>query len=196
MGIALYRMINFNTNVLETNIINLSVVVGCLVYFGSDVLNSLLDDRMAIIMRSLDEVKALKENLNEITEAPSTADSLAQDLAKSENDLNMAIERMRTEIKNRYTKEISDLETGKTDKISFEEEKATSQLSEQIKNLTVQLSILQIENRIIKARGNMNLGLISDYEQSITFNRGKKYGYFFKDSLRKLAQLAQVSASD
>ena len=185
-------MINFNTNILETNLINLSFVIGVLIYFGGDVLNSLLDDRLKIIQKSLDEVKVLKENLQEMTtssDSQSAADSLAESLAKSEEDLKAAVERMRTEIKDRYTKEISDLEIGKKTKIAFEEDKATSQLAEQIKKLTVQQSLRQVENRIVKARADIDLGLVSDVENTTKFNHGKKFGFFFKDSLRKLSQV-------
>lgn len=46
-----------NTNVLETNIINLSVVIGVLIVVGKDVLSSLLDERKAKILQSLDDVE-------------------------------------------------------------------------------------------------------------------------------------------
>ena len=39
-----------NTNLLETNILNLSVVIGVLVYFGGDVLSSLLTNRKELIL--------------------------------------------------------------------------------------------------------------------------------------------------
>ena len=42
-----------NTNILETNIINLTVVIGVLIYVGGDVLNSLLKTRKENILKSL-----------------------------------------------------------------------------------------------------------------------------------------------
>ena len=42
-----------NTNVLETNILNLSVVIGVLFVVGKDVLTSLLDERRQKIVQSL-----------------------------------------------------------------------------------------------------------------------------------------------
>jgi len=185
-------MINFNTNVLETNIINLSFVIGVLIYFGGDVINSLLEDRLKIILNSLEEVKVLKQSLEEITVSPSV-DSLAQDLKKSENDLIAAVERMRTDIRNRYTKEISDLEIGKKAKISFEEDKATSVISEQIKYLTVELAVLQIENRVLKVKDNSNLGFTSEYQESDTFNRTKKYGHFFNHAINRIGDVIDIA---
>lgn len=185
-------MINFNTNVLETNIINLSFVIGVLIYFGGDVINSLLEDRLKIILNSLEEVKTLQQNLQEITISPSV-DSLAQDLEKSEKDLTAAVERMRIDIRNRYTKEISDLEIGKKAKISFEEDKATSLIAEQIKYLTVELAVLQIENRVLKVKGNNNLGFISEYEESVSFNRTKKYGHFFNHAVNRIGDVIDMA---
>lgn len=189
-------MINFNTNLLDTNIINLSFVIAVLFYFGGDVLNSLLEDRLSTILKSLDEVKALKLNLQEIeSQSDPSIDSLEQDLDKIKKDLSAAVERMRIDIKTRYTKEISDLELGKKAKISFEEEKATSQIAEKIKYLTVQLSVLQIENRVLKARADSNLGLVATYDLSDPFNRGKNYGFFFKHALTSLSTIQTTTQS-
>ena len=183
-------MINFNTNVLDTNIINLSFVIGVLFYFGGDVLNSLLEDRLSTIIKSLDEVKALKLNLEKIeAQSDPSVDSLEQDLNKIKKDLSAAVQRMRIDIKNQYTKEISDLELGKKAKISFEEEKATSQIAEKIKYLTIELSVLQIENRVLKARADSSLGLIANLTTSDPFNRSKNYGFFFKHAVNNLAAI-------
>ena len=181
-------MINFNTNLLETNVINLAFVVFVLVYFGGDVLNSLLDERLAIITKSLDEVETLKKTLEDIVVSPSV-ESLEADLKQKEVDLDLTIQKMRMEIKDRAKKEIQDLKLRQKAKIKFEEDKATSQLSEQIKNLTVQLAVLQIENRVLKARAELSLGLVSEYEQTVNYNQGKKFGYFFKSALKTLSEV-------
>jgi F-type H+-transporting ATPase subunit b len=183
-------MINFNTNILDTNIINLSFVIGVLFYFGGDVLNSLLEDRLSTILKSLEEVKTLKLNLKEIeNQNDPSFDSLAEDLNKIKTDLSSAVERMKLDIKERYTKEILDLELGKLAKISFEEEKANSQIAEKIKYLTIELSVLQVENRVLKAQSETNLGLIATPDLSDPFNRSKNYGFFFKHALNNLSSL-------
>jgi len=46
-----------NTNLLETNILNLAVVIGVLVYFGGDVLTSLLTTRKEVILKSLNDAE-------------------------------------------------------------------------------------------------------------------------------------------
>lgn len=44
-----------NTNILETNIINLAVVVGIVISFGGNSLNALLEDRRKTILNNLQE---------------------------------------------------------------------------------------------------------------------------------------------
>lgn len=46
-----------NTNLLETNILNLTVVIGVLVVVGKDVLTSSLDERKTKIVESLNDVE-------------------------------------------------------------------------------------------------------------------------------------------
>ena len=59
----------FNGNILETNLINLSVVIAVVVSFGGDALRSLLDDRKQTILNNLQEadLKA-KEAENKVKE--------------------------------------------------------------------------------------------------------------------------------
>jgi len=53
--IPLGEGLGFNTNILETNIINLSVVIGVVVSFGGDALRSLLENRKQTILNNLRE---------------------------------------------------------------------------------------------------------------------------------------------
>jgi len=60
MGISLSNFslgegIGINTDILDTNIINLTVVIGVLVYVGGDVLSSLLTNRKEMILKTLQD---------------------------------------------------------------------------------------------------------------------------------------------
>ena len=46
-------LVELNTNIFETNLINLSIVVGVVVVLGGDVLTSALDERRRAILESL-----------------------------------------------------------------------------------------------------------------------------------------------
>ncbi len=52
--IPLGESFGFNFNILETNLINLSVVIGIVVSFGGNALRSLLDNRKQTILTNLD----------------------------------------------------------------------------------------------------------------------------------------------
>ena len=63
---------SINTNILDTNIINLIVVLGIVFYIGRDFLTSLLDNRQKLILANLTEADAkynvLLDNLKETEE--------------------------------------------------------------------------------------------------------------------------------
>lgn len=71
-----------NTNVLETNVLNLAVVIGVLFVLGKDVLTSLLDERKSKIVQSLDEVEARYLKAQAQLEQANAELSLAVDKAK------------------------------------------------------------------------------------------------------------------
>ena len=55
--IPLGEGVEFNGNILETNIINLAVVVGIVVSFGGDALRSLLESRRQAILSTLQQAE-------------------------------------------------------------------------------------------------------------------------------------------
>jgi F-type H+-transporting ATPase subunit b len=90
MNIPLGQEFGINTNLLETNIINLAVVVGVLIYFGSDILNSLLLARKENILKSirdaeskqLEAATALETARNQLSVAEEKANQIRQDSKK------------------------------------------------------------------------------------------------------------------
>jgi len=72
-----------NTNILETNILNLIVVIGVLVYFGRDIVSSILETRIQRIGKSLIDAQEKYEQMEkELTEAKMVY-SLAQEKANT-----------------------------------------------------------------------------------------------------------------
>ena len=51
--------IGFNTDIFDTNLINLSLVVGVVVTLGGDALTSALDERRRSILSSLEDANCL-----------------------------------------------------------------------------------------------------------------------------------------
>lgn len=70
-----------NTNILETNLVNLAVVIGVLVYFGKGVLLETLGDRRNTIVKQIEDAKTLVEEVK-------------ANLAKAEKELEAAREKV------------------------------------------------------------------------------------------------------
>lgn len=138
-----------NTNLLETNILNLTVVIGVLVYFGGDVLTSLLDNRKEMILKSLNDAE---ERYQEATQKLATAkeqlelaktkaeDIRAQGLVTAEQGTKNLLERAEEDIKR--------LEEGKQATIRFEEEKAVNEVCERVSRLALEQAISKVKNRL------------------------------------------------
>ena len=135
----------FNGNILETNIINLSVVVGVLVSLGGDALRSLLDTRRETILKNFDEAKQrsaearekLQEAMEEVSAAKQKAEEItAQTVNVLEKERNLYVQQLATET--------ARLETMKEETLLFQEQKAKSEISSQI----VALAVQQVEQKI------------------------------------------------
>lgn len=138
-----------NTNLLETNILNLSVVIGVLVYFGGDVLSSLLTNRKELILKSLNDAEerfqeataklaAAKEQLES---AKTKAEEIrAQGLVTAEQGSKNLLERAEEDIKR--------LEEAKQATIRFEEEKAVNQVCERVSRLALEQAIEKVKKRL------------------------------------------------
>ena len=96
-----------NTNVLETNVLNLSVVIAVLFVLGKDVLTSLLDERRQKIVQSLEDVEArykqaqqkLEEANLELNTAVEKAKEIrSQSTATASQSLSLAEKRAEEEI--------------------------------------------------------------------------------------------------
>jgi len=71
-----------NTDVFDTNIINLSVVLSCVVYFGNDVLSALLETRSTRITQSLQVAEEKYQQAQ--AELQAAKDQLAEAVLKAE----------------------------------------------------------------------------------------------------------------
>jgi F-type H+-transporting ATPase subunit b len=80
---SLSEGLGFNTNVLETNILNLAVVIAVVVVYGGELISSILDERRARILK---RVETADEKYNAAQEA----------LRKAQQRLNEAKERAET----------------------------------------------------------------------------------------------------
>nr|YP_010571670.1 ATP synthase CF0 B subunit [Phedimus zokuriensis]YP_010571757.1 ATP synthase CF0 B subunit [Phedimus sikokianus]YP_010571844.1 ATP synthase CF0 B subunit [Phedimus selskianus]YP_010571931.1 ATP synthase CF0 B subunit [Phedimus middendorffianus]YP_010572018.1 ATP synthase CF0 B subunit [Phedimus litoralis]YP_010572105.1 ATP synthase CF0 B subunit [Phedimus latiovalifolius]YP_010572192.1 ATP synthase CF0 B subunit [Sedum kurilense]YP_010572279.1 ATP synthase CF0 B subunit [Phedimus ellacomb len=123
----------FNTDILATNPINLSVVLGVLIFFGKGVLNDLLDNRKQKILNSIRNSEELREGAIEQLE------NIRARLRKVEMEADQfrvtgysEIEQEKFNLLNSTYKTLEQLENYKNETIHFEQQRAITQVRQLI----------------------------------------------------------------
>nr|YP_011026674.1 ATP synthase CF0 subunit I [Monanthes polyphylla]UTM09768.1 ATP synthase CF0 subunit I [Monanthes polyphylla]WQN00753.1 ATP synthase CF0 subunit I [Monanthes polyphylla] len=123
----------FNTDILATNPINLSVVLGVLIFFGKGVLSDLLDNRKQKILNSIRNSEELREGAIEQLE------NVRARLRKVEMEADQfrvtgysEIEQEKLNLINSTYKTLEQLENYKNETIQFEQQRAINQVRQQI----------------------------------------------------------------
>ena len=139
----------FNFDIIETNILNLGVVIAVVIYLGGDVLTSLLNDRKQKILgtlKSADErfVEA-QQKLEEAKQKVQIAQKKAIEIREQGNKT--AIQAAKT-LFERTEDEIRRLEEGTQATLRFEEEKAMSQVRQQVVSLSIEKAFNQLRTKM------------------------------------------------
>lgn len=138
-----------NFDIIETNILNLGVVIGVVIYLGGDVLTSLLNDRKQKILgtlKSADErFLEAQQKLEEAKQKVQTAQTKAIEIREQGNKT--AIQAAKT-LFERTEDEIRRLEEGKQATLRFEEEKAMSQVRQQVVSLSIEKAFHQLRTKM------------------------------------------------
>jgi F-type H+-transporting ATPase subunit b len=80
------KVISLNTDILETGVINIIIVIGILFYTGKDFLGSLLKERKTIIIKSVQDAEdGLTEAKNRLREAEKQLNQLYVVISEIEN---------------------------------------------------------------------------------------------------------------
>jgi len=139
----------FNFDLIETNILNLAVVIGVVLYLGGDVLSSLLNDRKQKILgtlKSADErFLEAQQKLEEAKQKVSAAQKKALEIREQGNKT--ALQTAKT-LFSRTEEEIRRLEEGKQASLRFEEEKALSQVKQQVVTLSLEKAFQNLKAKM------------------------------------------------
>lgn len=137
-----------NGNILETNIINLSVVVGVVVSFGGDALRSLLQTRKETILKNFKEAKIRSEEARQklalASQEVENAKIKAQDITKQTASI---LDKERITYSLYFENETKRLNSLKEETLTFQEQRAKFKISNQI----IKLAVEKVE-QIIKSR--------------------------------------------
>nr|QHV41503.1 ATP synthase CF0 subunit I [Lilium speciosum var. gloriosoides] len=123
----------FNTDILATNPINLSVVLGVLIFFGKGVLNDLLDNRKQRILSTICNYEELRKGAIEQLER-ARARLRKVEIEADEYRMNgySDIEREKVNLINVTSESLERLENDKNETLHFEQQRAINQVRQRV----------------------------------------------------------------
>nr|YP_010161474.1 CF0 subunit I [Sorbaria arborea]QRH19183.1 CF0 subunit I [Sorbaria arborea] len=123
----------FNTDILATNPINLSVVLGVLIFFGKGVLSDLLDNRKQRILKTIRNSEELREGaLDQLEKARARLRKVETEADQFRMTGYSEIEREKFNLINSTYKTLEQLENYKNETIHFEQQRAINQVRQRI----------------------------------------------------------------
>ena len=168
-NLSLGHGFGINTNILETNIINLSVVIGIVVSFGGDALRSLLENRKQTILNSIkeadDRANEAKARFEQAALAFEAAKTKAEEIQKQSF---LTAEQEKNQILKQTEEDKKRLEQMKHETVRFQQQRAVQQVSQKV----VSLALLQVRKRLETrldtnfhtSVNNFHIGLFTNYK--------------------------------
>nr|YP_009379821.1 ATP synthase CF0 B chain [Taxodium distichum]YP_009714169.1 ATP synthase CF0 B subunit [Taxodium mucronatum]QGJ04586.1 ATP synthase CF0 B subunit [Taxodium distichum var. imbricarium]QQV68922.1 ATP synthase CF0 B subunit [Taxodium sp. 'Zhongshanshan']QGJ04503.1 ATP synthase CF0 B subunit [Taxodium mucronatum]QGJ04669.1 ATP synthase CF0 B subunit [Taxodium distichum]QQV69005.1 ATP synthase CF0 B subunit [Taxodium sp. 'Zhongshanshan'] len=138
-----------NTNILETNIINLSVVLGVLIYFGKGVLSNLLDNRKEKILSTIQNSDELcKGAANQLEQARVRLREVEMRAREIRVNGYSQIEQEKEDLIDIACINLKQLENSKNETIHLEQERVIEQVQKQLSYQAVQRALRTLNSRL------------------------------------------------
>nr|YP_009477680.1 ATP synthase CF0 subunit I [Pistacia weinmaniifolia]AVN66963.1 ATP synthase CF0 subunit I [Pistacia weinmaniifolia] len=123
----------FNTDILATNPINLSVVLGVLIFFGKGVLSDLLDNRKLRILNTIRNSEELQGGaIERLEKARARLRKVEMEADQFRVNGYSEIEREKLNLINSISKTLEQLENYKNETIHFEQQRAINQVRQRV----------------------------------------------------------------
>nr|YP_010895672.1 ATPase I subunit [Chorispora sibirica]YP_010895754.1 ATPase I subunit [Chorispora songarica]WJZ19663.1 ATPase I subunit [Chorispora sibirica]WJZ19745.1 ATPase I subunit [Chorispora songarica] len=123
----------FNTDILATNPINLSVVFGVLIFFGKGVLNDLLDNRKQRILNTIRNSEELREGaIQQLENARARLRKVETEADQFRVNGYSEIEREKWNLIDSTYRTLKQLENYKNETILFEQQRTINQVRERV----------------------------------------------------------------
>ncbi len=159
----------FNFNILETNLINLSVVIGIVVSFGGNALRSLLDNRKQTIVNNLEQADTkAKEAQEKLNKAKTQLQAAKNKAAEIKQQGTITAEQEKKQCIFQTEQDILRLEQVKQETIQFQQQKAISQVSHQVVSMALTKVRQKLSNKLKSnfhsSVNNFNIVLLKNYK--------------------------------
>nr|YP_009688153.1 ATP synthase CF0 subunit I [Stryphnodendron adstringens]QEE59532.1 ATP synthase CF0 subunit I [Stryphnodendron adstringens] len=123
----------FNTDILATNPINLSVVLGVLIFFGKGVLSDLLDNRKQRILKTIRNSEELREGaIEQLEKARDRLRKVEMEADRFRVNGYSEIEREKLNLINSIYTTLEQLENYKNETIRFEQQRVINQVRQRV----------------------------------------------------------------
>nr|YP_010987179.1 ATP synthase CF0 subunit I [Krascheninnikovia ceratoides]WOL38676.1 ATP synthase CF0 subunit I [Krascheninnikovia ceratoides] len=160
----------FNTDILATNLINLSVVLGVLIFFGKGVLSDLLDNRKQRILNTIRNSEELRgKAIEQLEKARARLKKVEIDADQFRVNGYSEIEREKMNLINSTYKTLEQLENYKNETIQFEQQKAINQVRQRVFQQALQgaLGTLNscLNNELHLRTINANIGMFGSMNE-------------------------------
>uniref|UniRef100_UPI0030E1D921 ATP synthase CF0 subunit I n=1 Tax=Dianthus nudiflorus TaxID=325518 RepID=UPI0030E1D921 len=122
-----------NTDILATNLINLSIVIGVLIFFGKGVLSDLLDNRKQKILNTIQNSEDLRGRaIEQLEKARVRLKKIEIEADQFRVNGYSEIEREKMNLINSTYKTLEQLENYKNETIRFEQQRAINQVRQRV----------------------------------------------------------------
>nr|YP_010921139.1 ATP synthase CF0 B subunit [Cynanchum wallichii]WEH01548.1 ATP synthase CF0 B subunit [Cynanchum wallichii] len=123
----------FNTDIFSTNLINLSVVLVVLIFFGKGVLSDLLDNRKQRILNTIRNSEELRGGaIEQLEKARARLRKVEMEADQFRVNGYSEIEREKLNLINSTSKTLEQLENFKNETIQFEQQRAINQVRQRV----------------------------------------------------------------
>nr|YP_009632603.1 AtpF [Hoya pottsii]YP_010538219.1 ATP synthase CF0 subunit I [Hoya silvatica]YP_010592211.1 ATP synthase CF0 subunit I [Hoya angustifolia]UYC30248.1 ATP synthase CF0 subunit I [Hoya sp. 11 WO-2022]QBX88051.1 AtpF [Hoya pottsii]UYC32232.1 ATP synthase CF0 subunit I [Hoya silvatica]WAB52176.1 ATP synthase CF0 subunit I [Hoya pottsii]WAB52656.1 ATP synthase CF0 subunit I [Hoya angustifolia] len=123
----------FNTDIFSTNLINLSVVLGVLIFFGKGVLSDLLDNRKRRILNTIRNSEELRGGaIEQLEKARARLRKVEMEADRYRVNGYSEIEREKLNLINSTSKTLEQLENYKNETIQFEQQRVINQVRQRV----------------------------------------------------------------
>jgi F-type H+-transporting ATPase subunit b len=136
--IPLRQGFGLNTNLLETNVLNLAVVIGVVIKFVGDSLRSLLEQRRRTILSTLQEADLKAKEANQRLEAAQrTLEEARSRVQEIRIQTVQAVEREKSVAQSRLERDLRRLRDRRDQAIQIERQRTTQLISYQVSSLAL-----------------------------------------------------------
>jgi len=159
----------FNGNILETNIINLAVVIGIVVTFVGDALRSLLENRRQSIVNALQQAEQrAQEAQSKLAEAQSQLKIAEEKAATIRQQGRAAAEQEKAQSVAKTQADTARLQTMKEETLILQQQKAMGQVSQKVIGLALAKVREKLNRRLDptfhESVNNFNVVLFTNYK--------------------------------